>query len=180
VTRWICLLRGVNVLGRCALPMSELARSMERLGLRDVKTYIQSGNVVFSSAARNAAPLVAKIRKAIAVAHGVDPHVLLLTQAELEDAAGENPFPEAAAHPKSVHLFFLDRKPSKPDVTKLHAQRADSERFLLADRVFYLHTPDGFGISKLARIAERALGVPATARNWRTVTALIAMARETA
>jgi uncharacterized protein (DUF1697 family) len=76
-----------------------------------------------------------------------------------------------------VHLFFLAKSPKKPDTRGLDALRTATERFELKDRVFYLHTPDGFGKSKLAARAERLLGVDATARNWRTVTALIEMAK---
>ena len=86
-----------------------------------------------------------------------------------------NPFPEAAANHKSVHLFFLDAKPAKAKVAALSPLLAKSERFEVRGTVLYLHTPDGFGPSKFAASVERKLGIPMTARNWRTVTTLLAM-----
>ena len=160
MTRWICLLRGVNVLGSSTLPMKELAALFTRLGLKKVETYIQSG---FS-------------RRAILDAQGIDPHVIVITQDELEAAARHNPFPKAVREPKTLHLFFLDAEPQDPDIGKLELRRAKRERFALIEKVFYLHTPDGFAESKVRGAIERALGVPATARNWRTVTKLIELA----
>lgn len=174
---WIALLRGINV-GGATLKMKDLAATLEDLRLEDVKTYIQSGNVVFKSGRKNAARLAGDIRKAIAKAHKVDPHVIVLSQKTLERAAAANPFPEAEDNPKSVHLYFLDSAPKKPDTDKLAATAGKNERFALKGAVFYLHTPEGFGVSKLAERAEKALGVPATARNWRTVGKLIEMAKE--
>ena len=109
--------------------------------------------------------------------HGFEPRVLVRTLAELEKAAAGNPFPEADDDPKSLHLFFLAKPAKKPDLKSLGALKTDTERFVLKGRVFYLHTPDGFGTSKLAKRAERLLGVDATARNWRTVKTLLAMAK---
>ena len=100
----------------------------------------------------------------------------MLTRSDLERAAKDNPFPEAEDNPKSLHLFFLTEPPKKPDLKSLEALKAKSERFTLKGKVLYLHTPDGFGTSKLAARVERLLGVEATARNWRTVTTLLEMA----
>jgi uncharacterized protein (DUF1697 family) len=108
--------------------------------------------------------------------HGFEPRVLVLTRSDLERAAKGNPFPEAEDNPKGLHLFFLAERPKKPDLKSLEALKAKSERFALKRKVLYLHTPDGFGTSKLAARAERLLGVEATARNWRTVTTLLKMA----
>jgi uncharacterized protein (DUF1697 family) len=176
MTTCIALLRGINVVGRRMLAMDDLRRAIEQCGGRDVRTYIQSGNVVFRSQTRVASRLETKIAGAIASRHGFEPHVVVLTSAELASAAAGNPFPEANETPTSVHLFFLARRPPKPDLKSLEAIRAKSERFVLNGRIFYLHTPDGFGASKLAGRAERLLGVEATARNWRTVTTLLEMA----
>jgi uncharacterized protein (DUF1697 family) len=76
-----------------------------------------------------------------------------------------------------IHLFFLAGPPKKADVKSIEALKARTERFALKGRIFYLHTPDGFGASKLAQRAERLLGVQATARNWRTVTTLLEMVK---
>ncbi len=171
----IALLRGINVIGNNKLPMKELAALLTDMGLRDVQTYIQSGNVVFHSNAKNKTALAAKISAAIEAQHGFAPRVLLLDAEELRQALAGNPYPEAASAPRTLHLFFLAQAPQHPDLKSLEAIKTASERFELAGKVFYLHTPDGFGPSKLAARVEKSLGVAATARNWSTVCKLAEM-----
>lgn len=172
----IALFRGINVGGKNILPMKELVSDLESLKLKNVRTYIQSGNVVFQSARKPSGTLGDRIAAAIESRRDFRPHVMLLAVDELERAIAANPFPDAEAEPKSLHLFFLSSRPTDPDVASLRKAKADSERFQLTDGVFYLHAPDGIGRSKLAANAERYLCVPATARNWRTVQKLWEMA----
>jgi uncharacterized protein (DUF1697 family) len=174
---YIALLRGINLAGRNRLSMKDLARLLETNGCAGVRTYIQSGNAVFCGPSADPARLANRITAAIGKAHGFEPLVLLLTRAELERAAARNPFPEAHENPTSLHLFFLTSKPATPNLAGMEPLQTNGERFVLDDRVFYLHTPNGFGISKLAERAERLLGVSATARNWRTVTTLLEMVK---
>ena len=180
MTTYIALFRGVNVGGNRMLPMKDLRLLLEQTGCCDVQTYIQSGNAIFRSEMSDTAGFARKISTAIGKRFGFEPRVLVLTGADLERAAAANPYPEADAHPQSVHLFFLAEKPKAAALAALDALRTRRERYTLAGKVFYLHTPDGFGISKLGERAERALGVDATARNWRTVTTLLEMARKCA
>lgn len=170
--RVIVLLRGVNVGGKNRLPMDELARLLEGLGLEDVETYIQSGNAVGRSVGEAASTLGEALAAAIEERHGFRPRVLVLGADRLLEAVDANPFPEATDEPGFLHLLFLDRPPPSPDLDSLAKIATASERFHLARDVFYLHTPDGFGRSKLAARVERFLGVAATARNWRTVSKL--------
>ncbi len=172
----IALLRGINVGGKNRLPMKDLVAILEGLGLRNVRTYIQSGNVVFEGGEAPGA-LSQRIGERIHEAQGFEPAVMILTCAELEAAIGENPFPDAVDDPKTLHVGFLDAAPPDPDLARLEALRADSERFRLIDQRFYLHAPDGIGRSKLSAGAEKALGVPMTGRNWRTVMKLMELAR---
>jgi uncharacterized protein (DUF1697 family) len=174
---FIALFRGINVGGNHMLPMKELKAVLTQNGCEDVQTYIQSGNVILNSPVSDAAQLARSLSTAVSRSHGFEPRVLVLTRTELERAAAGNPFPAADENPKSVHLFFLDGIPKKPDLKSLDAIKARNEAFALKGRVFYLHTPDGFGTSKLAARAEKLLGVEATARNWRTVTTLLGMVR---
>jgi uncharacterized protein (DUF1697 family) len=176
MTTYIALLRGINVGSNRRLPMTDLKRLLEQHDCVGVRTYIQSGNAIFRTAATDAARLATRLSAAIAGSHGFEPRILLLTRAELERAAAGNPFPEAARDPRRVHLFFLAAAPKRPDLEALESLRARTERFRLQGRILYLHTPDGFGASKLAERAEKLLGVEATARNWRTVTTLLEMA----
>jgi uncharacterized protein (DUF1697 family) len=170
---FVALFRGINVGGNHLLPMNDLRRVLERNGCTDVQTYVQSGNAVFRSATPDTNLLARRVAAAISKRHGFEPCVLVLRQDELERAAKGNPFPEAGEHPKNLHLFFLSAPPGNADVTALQALKAETEQFALRGTTFYLHTPDGFGTSRLAGRAEKLLGVQATARNWRTVTRLL-------
>ena len=151
MSTWIALFRGINVGGRYLLPMKELVRDLQSLGLEDVRTYIQSGNAVFRASSEVAATLGEEIAATIEERHGFRPQVLLLTAGELADAMAANPFPEAEAEPKTLHLSFLASPPPAPDLESLTAIRSATERFQLTDRVFYLHAPDGIGRSGRSR-----------------------------
>lgn len=172
----IALLRGINVGGNNMLPMKDLVRDLESLGLRNVRTYIQSGNVVFETARTPGASLEEKIEVAIEKRRGFRPHVLVVSADRLKGIIDANPFPKAAAEPKTLHAFFLASPPKSPDLESLHKVAVRSERFHLGEHAFYLHTPDGLGKSKLATQVERRLGVEATARNWNTVLRLWTLA----
>ncbi|MCI0643759.1 MAG: DUF1697 domain-containing protein, partial [Chloroflexi bacterium] len=152
----------------------------ENLGLQNVKTYLQSGNVVFQSQEENTSQLSGQISAEIKKSHGFEPQILLLKIEEIETAVQSNPFPEAESEPKSLHLFFLMSRPENPDLEALENLKKNNERFELKDRVFYLHAPDGIGRSELATKVDRFLGVSTTARNWRTVSQLLAMVKDSA
>ncbi len=173
---WIALLRGINVGGNNLLPMAKLKQDLESLKSRNVRTYIQSGNVVFDSAAGNAASLSKQITARINTQHGFEPRVLLLRPADLLSAIESNPFPAAVDTPQTLHFYFLDTPAVSPDLEALDKAKAPSENFRCVDRVFYLHAPAGVARSRLAANVEKYLGVVATARNYRTVKKLLAIA----
>jgi uncharacterized protein (DUF1697 family) len=174
---YIALIRGINVTGNNMLPMKSLTALLGTIGCTNVRTYLQSGNAVFESTAMDRARLAAALTAAVQKAHGFSPRVVLLTAPELRRAARANPFPQAAADHKVVHLFFLSDRAPRADLKAMTACALAGEAFALKGRVFYLHTPNGFGVSKLSGRVERLLGVPATARNWRTVTSLLEMTK---
>lgn len=177
---WISLLRGINVGGSNKLPMAELRELFAGAGCADVRTYIQSGNVVFRAKDVERGELAARLAVAIEEAKGFRPAIMLLTREELEAAVEANPFPKAVSNPKSLHLWFLSREPEDPDLDALDDLRTPTEHYELRGAVLYLWAPDGIGRSKLAGRAERAVGVEATARNWRTVEKLRELASEVA
>lgn len=166
---WIALLRGINVGGRNTISMAALAATFESAGCRSVQTYIQSGNVVFSSPTKSRQNLRKRLGEVIEDQFGFRPHILLLSEGDFRAAIANNPFLDAIAEPKTLHFFFLDSSPSSPDMEGIDKLALPSERFELIDAVFYLHAPDGFGRSKLATGAERKLGESATARNFTTI-----------
>ncbi len=178
MNRWIALFRGINVGGHNILPMAELRKNLDALGLKRVRTYIQSGNAVFDSSARSSAALSKKLSHSVEEHHGFRPQLLLLSLDELKAAVKANPYPEAASDPTTLHFTFLAEPVLQLDTAALDALKVASERYLLTDRVFYLHAPDGIGRSKLAAKVEKHLGVLTTSRNFRTVEKLVSMAEE--
>jgi uncharacterized protein (DUF1697 family) len=179
MTTWIVLIRGINVGGKQLLPMKSLAAILEKDGFTHVRTYIQSGNVVLQSAQGTASSIGERIGAPIRDAHGFQPKVLVLSAQELRKAARENPFPVDDAQGKSVHLFFLDAVPEKADLQGLAQFKVGNEAFALKGKVFYLHTPEGFGTSKLVQKIGRFIDGDMTARNWNTVRKLIELSGST-
>lgn len=173
---YIALLRGINVGGKNKIKMAELAKILESIGLEAVKTYIQSGNIVFQSAEQNSSEIASQIRAAIQNRHGFSPKTLVLGLPEFRKAIENNPFPEAEEEPKALHFYFLAQEALNPNFEVLESIKRESESYKLVDKVFYLYAPEGIGRSKLAARAEKALGVAAAARNWRTVSKIYALA----
>ena len=171
---WIALFRGINVGGNNILPTAALKRDLEALNFANVRTYIQSGNVVFESSAGNPRSLAEKITARIGEQHGFHPHVLVLQPEDLLASIAANPFPAAVS--ATLHFFFLAGTPSDPDTAALEGAKSSTERYKLTDTVFYLHAPDGIARSKLAANAEKHLGVVVTARNFRSVEKIASMA----
>lgn len=167
----VALLRGVNVSGTGRLPMAEFREMLAAMGLGAVRTYIQSGNAVFESG-RDAGALEVLIRDAVKAGFGFAPEVLVLDAVEISAALTDHPF--AGADPKSVHVCFLRETPA-PDEAALRALALPGDAWHVGPRRFTLHTPGGFGTSKLAERLPRLLPQPMTARNLRTVAALAGM-----
>lgn len=170
----IALLRGINVGGKNKLPMKELTTILEGMGLQNVQTYIQSGNVVFESEEAVAAETAVTIQQRILTEKGFAPQVLLLTAQQLQAAIDANPYPTEDG--KLLHFYFFATQPSEPDIEKLKTLKKESEQFWFTPDVLFLYAPEGIGRSKLATAVEKAVGVPTTARNWNTVRRLGEMA----
>jgi len=183
VTAFVVLLRGVNVGGNNRLPMAELRAALQSEGLHDVRTYIQSGNVVVNAPARDAEAVAAHVRAVIARSFHLDVPVVALSAADLVAAVGANPYTDEP-DPKRVHAIFLPYEPTEAMLSAVaHRQAAarakggrDTVRVI--GRTAYLHTPDGFGASDLAKSLASGRSSPlgdGTARNWATVTTLLEM-----
>jgi uncharacterized protein (DUF1697 family) len=169
---WVALLRGVNLGARNKVPMAGLRSLMADIGAEDVKTYVQSGNVVFRSALPRG-ELVRRIEGEISARFGVDADVVLCTKAELARVVAGNPFADGEADPKRLHVTFLAAAPDRARVAELKGEQFEPDRFQVTRAAVYLHTPQGYGRTRLSNTYfERKLGVRATTRNWRTVTTL--------
>ena len=172
------LLRGVNVGGRNKVPMGELTAALSSLGLEDVVTYIQSGNVVFRSPSGDTRELASGIERRITEVFGLGVTVLLRTPAELDEIAGGNPFLADQANRAKLHVVFLDALPAAGAVEALDPNRSPPDRFSVRGREVYLQLPNGAGRSKLTLdYFERRLGARATVLNWNTLLEMISLAR---
>jgi uncharacterized protein (DUF1697 family) len=178
VARLIVLLRGVNLAGRNRVSMPQLREALEESGFEDVSTYVQSGNVVLSSSGA-AKSVGSDVERLIAKRFDLDIAVVVRTRAQLAAVVKRNPFGKVATNPKLHQVTFLERAPTAELVRKLEAVAAGNEQVAHIGRELYAWHPDGVGRSKLAALmAGKGLGVTATARNWTTVTKLLAMADE--
>ncbi|WDE13944.1 DUF1697 domain-containing protein [Thalassomonas haliotis] len=165
---YIILLRGVNVGGKNLVPMNALKSLLAAAGFEQVKTYIQSGNIVLLS---DSDP-EAEITRLIQAEFGFTPQVLLLDNHEFTTCVANNPYQAFAG--KSVHFYFCKTQPQINE-EKLNGLISATESYQLAEKVFYLHAPDGIGRSKLVANIEACLGVAATGRNLNTVNKLVDM-----
>jgi uncharacterized protein (DUF1697 family) len=181
----VALLRGINLGGHNRVAMADLREVMTSLGYTDVATYIQSGNVVFTTDQTDTAALAADIEKAIAERLTVRPRVVVLSRDDLAQVVRDNPHP-GEPNPKALHAVFLDAEPGPEMVAPVAAaqdkaaQKGGRDTAQIVGRTLYLHTPDGYGRSELAALLARASGPLApraagTARNWATVTKLLSM-----
>ncbi|MEC7760981.1 MAG: DUF1697 domain-containing protein [Pseudomonadota bacterium] len=174
MTVWVLLLRGINVGGTGKLPMKDLKAHMEALGAEAPETYIQSGNAVFAGAIEPEA-FAADLTARIEANHGHAPRILVVPGDDMIASRDAFPFPGGLERPKFANIWFCAETPAAPDLGRLDDLATDTERFALKGRWFFLDAPDGIGRSKLAERVEKALGVPATARNMNTVNKLCEM-----
>jgi len=173
---YVALLRGINVGGRKTVPMAELRSALTELGLEDVATYIQSGNVVFRGT-QGATKLTDGIERCVEETFGLDVRATLRTRDELAAVGNGNPFLERGADPAKLHVVFLDRKPAAKAVAELDPDRSPPDEFEVRGREIYLYLPNGMGRTKLSGdYFEHRLSVVATARNWRTALKLVELA----
>jgi uncharacterized protein (DUF1697 family) len=178
VARQIVLLRGINLGSRNRIAMPELRTAFEGAGYDDLRTYLQSGNVVLSSTA-SAAKLTRECERLIAATFGLEIAVVVRTRKQLAEVVRRNPLAKVAKDPKRYQVSFLEKKPTAELVRKLESVAAESERLVAIGRELYAWHPEGVARSRLwAMLAGRDLGVTATARNWTTVTKLLELADE--
>ena len=173
---YLALLRGINVGGRNTLPMADLRDLFAAAGCRDVRTYIQSGNVLFDADPDAVAPLPGLVAGRILERWGYRTPVVVRTAEEVGEAIRQNPFPAAEAAPKTLHVLFLADRPDPLRVAALDPDRSSPDAFAVHGREVYLHLPNGAAETRLTNAYfDTALATMSTGRNWRTVTTLYAM-----
>jgi len=159
---YIALFRGINVGGKNILPMKELVTLLEKSAFKNIKTYIQSGNVVLQGDKVSSTELVT----IIAGKFGFKPEIVVLEKSEFDSSIKHNPFNPAEG--KLAHFYFCSKKPVL-NSEKLEKYLAESEEYKIKNKVFYLYAPKGIGRSKLVANIESCLGVPVTGRNLNTI-----------
>ncbi|RXS86486.1 DUF1697 domain-containing protein [Streptomyces sp. TM32] len=178
MSRQIALLRGINVGGHNSFPKARQLELAESLGLKEVSVLLQTGNIVFADPGTPPEETARMLHDRIAADLGLTVPVVVRTRDELAAAVAANPFPAAVPEPKSLHVTFLSAVPADTSrLDALHQAAFAPDQYRLIGRELYLWCPGGIGRSKLAETVGRVrLGVTATARNWNTVTKLLALA----
>ncbi|MGW3988361.1 DUF1697 domain-containing protein [Streptomyces sp. NPDC004830] len=175
-TTYAALLRGINVGGSRKVPMAELRALLTDLGHGDVRTYLQSGQAVFSSGQGDEESLAAGITAAIEQHFGFGVDVIVRDHAYLRAIAESCPFPAAGLEPKQLHVTYFSAPVTPDRFAGIDRSAHLPEEFRLGDRALYLYAPDGLGRSKLAeQLAKPRItrGLIATTRNWNTVLKLV-------
>ncbi len=168
----LALMRGINVGGKNKLPMRELAALFEEAGCSDVRTFIQSGNVIFTPP-KKASRLGEVVAAGIAERYGYRTPVILRTVEQIREVVNGNPFP---GEEERLHVMFLRDRPHAQHIAGLDPNRSAPDRFIVRGAEIYLHLPNGAGLSKLTNAwFDSKLATVSTLRNWRTVTKLLEM-----
>ncbi len=171
---WVCLLRAINLGARNKVGMPQLRKALVADGFEDVRTYLQSGNIVLSSDHRSADKVATAVRTLVKAEFGIDTPTLVRTPKQFRDMIAWCPFPDdAAARPTGVHVIHLDAKPAPARVAAIRAEdwSPDGVEFRgLEACVRYAETTQSSPLQPAALL--KRLGVDGTARNWRTVLAI--------
>ena len=169
---YIVLLRGINVSGKNKLPMADLRDLLNELDFQNVKTYIQSGNIILTSEESKTA-ICKKIKDGIFTKFGYDVPVIAKTISEWKKVIKNYPFP--TDNPKIVAFIFLDKKTSE---TKIEAKGIDDDEYQINNDMVYIYCPNGFGKSKITNnLFEKKLKVTATTRNYNTTLKLLELTK---
>ena len=170
----LALLRGINVGGKNLLPMKDLTQIFLEAGCSGVRTYIQSGNVIFSASPRLLSSVSGRITAGISDRFGYQIPVVLRTAEQLAEAIANNPFVNTGADQKMLHVLFLADEPTSQSIGKLDPDRSPPDAFVVRSREVYLHLPNGAARTKLTNsYFDTRLATVSTGRNWATVLKLL-------
>ncbi len=173
---YVALLRGINVGGKHRLPMQQLTEIFADAKCADIRTYIQSGNVIFTPRSTDLAELGASIASKIEQRCGFGCPVILRTKEQMAQAVRNNPFLRAGLPQRALHVYFLADLPAAGAIRDLDPARSTPDAFQVIDRQVYLHVPNGMARTKLTNAYfDSKLSTVSTARNWATVTTLLEM-----
>ena len=174
---FLSILRGINV-GNKQIKMADLKKLYEELGFENVRTFIQSGNVVFES--KTTTKLAQKIEQKINEAYKFDVPVIIITEKELQKIIDLNPFlKQKNIELDKLHVTYLGEEPTKENITKTEAYNYAPDLFHISGKAVYVYCPNGYGNTKINNtFFENKLKVSATTRNWKTTNALLNLMKE--
>jgi uncharacterized protein (DUF1697 family) len=178
MTTYISILRGINVSGQKLIKMDTLKKMYEKLNCDNVKTYVQSGNVIFSAKEKDTQELEKVISSQIEKEFGFDVPVIVLNVKTFETIIENNPFGKGNLKETAfLHVTFLADNPSEFDKEKIVEKKQPSEEVAFTPNAVYLYCPNGYGKTKLNNnFLENKLKVKATTRNWKTTNELLKLA----
>jgi uncharacterized protein (DUF1697 family) len=171
---YLALLRAVNVGGKNKLPMKVLVEICKEAGCKNVRTFIQSGNVIFDATSRAQAQLPGKIASLIAERFGYRTPVIVRSLNQISDVVANNPFLEQGGAEEALHVLFLADVPAAEVVAGLDPNRSPGDAFIVRGQEIFLKLTNGVADCKLTNnYFDKKLGTISTGRNWRTVTKLL-------
>lgn len=171
---YVAVLRGINVSGQRIIAMKDLKSLFQKAGYENVMTYIQSGNIVFGSAEKNTKKIEKNIGDMIRDFYNFEVPVLVLSEEEMTKIYTNNPYVEKKKDIMKLHVTLLEKIPESKLIASVRDEKYQSDEFIIDDSTIYLYCPDGYGMTKFSTtFFEKKLGVPATTRNWKTITALL-------
>lgn len=173
--KYIVLLRGINVGGQKSIKMIDLKNIFESIGFKNVKTYLQSGNVIFDFDSTDTMELANQIEKKISEVFGFFVKVIIRTDEELRDIANNNPFlKEPNVELDKLYVTFMLDIPETSAVLSLDVKKEENEKFIIISTEVYVYCPNGYGRTKLNNnMFEKKLKTVATTRNWKTINNLL-------
>ena len=175
---YIALLRGINVSGQKKINMAQLRADLAELNFSNLRTYIQSGNVIFTAAESAPQQLTRQIAEKIRIQYGFDVKVLVMSAPDLAAVQKNNPFTRNPDKDSAyLHVTFLSPAPAPAHITMLKTLDVSPEEYILEGSSIYLYLPNGYGRTRLNNnFFEKKLKVNATTRNWNTINKLVEMA----
>ncbi|MDD2531018.1 MAG: DUF1697 domain-containing protein [Bacteroidales bacterium] len=176
---YISLLRGINIGGHKKIKMDSLRENFSSLGYSNIKTYIQSGNILFSSKEEDKTKLEKEISSMILDKYGFDVPVLVLNSEELNEVISNNPFANSTNHNKDfIHITFLSNEVKEFNFTEIDSKKESEDEYKIINKTVYLYLPKGYGNTKIHNnFLEKLLKTQATTRNWKTCLELLEMSK---
>lgn len=169
---YIVLLKGINVGGQKKIKMADLKLLLEKAGFGEIRTYIQSGNLIFKST-MDSQEIAERIHQIIKHNYGFEMELIILTKDNLDQILSNNPFVSIVKDISKLHVTLLREHPDNDKVTQIRDYEDEPNEFVIRDNLIYLYCPDGYGRVKINNtFFERKLKVGATTRNWKTMLAL--------